>query len=201
MKHYPSNTPASQANTQIHLDLSSIRPSHTHAHLCSWCRAGKRVSVDIMCTVSRLPVLADVAVSWSGTITRSTITGSTIVTRAAAAAAVHVQLGGWGWVPGGSQCAGKAEARRGFMIDRSRAASWNHSLIFSFHHHLIAHKCGTVTWDQLFFVCFFTFQKPQNIYMKLGSGATPYVISISHQDHGPGSPSAAAFWPPWSFIM
>lgn len=118
----------------------------THMHTCSWCGAGKRVSVDIMCTVSRLPVLADVAVSWSGTITRSTITGSTIVTRAAAAAAaVHVQLGGG---PGGSQRAGKAEARRGFMIDRSRAASWNHSLIFSFHHHVIAHKCGTVSWDQ-----------------------------------------------------
>lgn len=201
MKHYPSNTPASQANAQIHLDLSSIRPSLTHAHSCSC--VCKRVSVDIMCTVSRLPALADVAVSWSGTITRSTITGSSIVTRAAAA--VHVQLGGWGG--GGWWLTACGEG--GFMIDRSRAASWNHSLIFSFHHHLIAHTSVAPRVEiNRFFVGFFFyfwgFQKPQDIYMKLGSRATSYVISISHQDRGPGSPSAAAFWPPWppwSFVM
>lgn len=76
------------------------------------------VSVDIMCAVSRLPVLADVAVSpW-------------LPEREQQQQHTHTQ-------PGGLVARGEAEAHGELVIDRSHAASWNISLIFSFHHHLL----------------------------------------------------------------
>lgn len=95
--------PVSETHTQINKPVYAVfikqsRPSILHTWVQLWADDGA-LCVDLMCTVSGLPVLADVAMSWNSGSISSTVSSSSSSSRGSRQCAAGR--------PGGSQLVGK----------------------------------------------------------------------------------------------